>query len=248
LFAWRFVGKLLHKFMKQLQLRLSLAVVFLAAPLLSAATYDAFADFSVAANPNGVWAYGYSSTLSNLGLNFTPMNTGTNCNTGLECWQLNGGLPQIIKNGSGAPFSDGGSVLIPANELHLHPGSGGIYSILRWTAPTTGAYDIQGAFTVQDLSANSVTLDIVGLGYSDTFVSQPWGTQKPFSYTNTAITAGTSLYFAVGDAGNYTFDSTGLKLTITDAASGVPEPGSLSTAALGVLGGLGMYLRRRRNR
>jgi hypothetical protein len=233
--------------MKSFYTKLCRTAFLFAAPLLSAATYDPFADFSIAANPNGVWAYGYSGTLSNLGANFTLMNTGSACNTGLECWQVDGGLPQIIKNGSGVPFSNGGSVLIPANELHLHPGSGGIYSILRWTAPTTGAYDIQGAFTVQDLSPNSVTLDIVGLGYSDKFVNQPWGTQKPFSFNNTVITAGTNLYFAVGDDGNYTFDSTGLKLTITDA-SAVPEPGSLSTAALGALGGLGVYLRRRRSR
>jgi hypothetical protein len=234
-------------FMKQIHLQLSVALALLAAPVLSGATYDPIADFSLAANPNGVWAYGYSSTLSNLGVNFTPMNTGTNCAVGLQCWQLNNALPQIIKNVSGVPYAVG-TVVVPTDELHLHPGQGGIYSILRWTAPATGAYDIEGAFSVQDISANSVTLHIEGLGYSDSFVSQPLGTQKSFSYNNTPIAAGTSLYFAVGDAGDYTFDSTGLELTITDSASGVPEPGSLSTAALGALGCLGVYLRRRRNR
>ena len=207
--------------MKSLYMTLCRTAFLLAAPILSAATYNPITDFSLAANPNGVWAYGYSTTLSNLGTNFALMNTAVNCAAGLDCWNLNSGLPQIVRNGSGATFADG-TVVIPTDELHMHPGSGGIYVILRWTAPTAGSYDIEGAFTVQDISANSVTLNIEGLGYSDTFVSQALGTQKSFSYNNTLITAGTSLYFAVGDAGNYTFDSTGLKLTIEDSASPVP--------------------------
>ena len=173
-------------------MKLCRAAFLLAAPVLSAATYDPIVDFSLAANPNGVWAYGYSTTLSDLGTNFNLMNTGVSCGTGVGCWNSNSGLPQIVRNGSGATFADG-TVVIPTDELHLHPGSGGIYAILRWTAPTAGAYDIEGAFTVQDTSANSVTLNIDGLGYSDTFVSQPLGTQKSFSYNNTLITAGTSL-------------------------------------------------------
>ena len=234
--------------MKSIYTKLCRTAFLLAVPVLSAATYDPITDFSLAANPNGVWAYGYSTTLSDLGTNFTLMNTAVSCGTGLDCWNVNNGLPQIIRNASGSTFSNGGTVVVPTDELHLHPGFGGIYSILRWTAPTTGAYDIEGAFTVQDTSANSVTLNIEGLGYSDTFVGQALGTQKSFSYNNTLITAGTSLYFAVGDAGNYTFDSTGLKLTIADSESSVPEPGSLTTAVIGAFGGIGLWVRRRRNR
>jgi hypothetical protein len=207
------------------------------------ATYNVVADFSSASNPNGVWAYGYSSTLTNLDSNFALYTDASlSCWTGIECWNAPAtGVPDIGRNTTGSLLNFATTVHVPVDQLHMHPYAD-TYSIVRWTAPGSGTYLFDGAWFVQDDHAESVTLDIVGLGYSSTFSNQLLGASKPFSELQ-YLAQGENIYFAVGPNGSYYYDSTGLTLTV----AGVPEPGSLQLGLLGVLGLIGAgYFRARR--
>ncbi len=62
---------------------------------------------------------------------------------------------------------------------------------------------------------------------------------RPFDF-NATLAAGERVSFLLGAAGNYTFDSTGIALTVTSAADGgvggVPEPAAWAMMLIGFFG------------
>ncbi len=131
-------------------LRLFLAsVLALAAPSFSNAQhYDPSADFSIANNPNGVWSYGWQSTLGSIFNLYSEVLPNGHDLADFPLWHLNNNPPLIVKNATG-------NIVVPPNttityqveQLALHPGSAGQYSTLRWTAPSTGSYFLAAAFS-----------------------------------------------------------------------------------------------------
>ena len=228
-----------------------LAAALSATAPANAATYDAVGDFSIASNPNGVWAYGTGlagSTFTALPVSGTSL-LGSNS---FDYWQVTDPVdlvPLVGKNVGSDPiiFS---TVLVPTGVLEVHPGPS-TDTIVQFTAPTAGSYTLSTSFELLDISPSGVTAEVYNNGtqlFSDTLTSPGanQGTDTPgqsVSFSDTLhLNAGDTLSFAVNNDGNFLFDSTGLTATISSA---VPEPASWAMMLAG-FGGLGAAMRMRR--
>ena len=123
--------------------------------------FNAAADFSLNSNPNGVWTYGYSTTLG--GTFILDANTGTTIsgNPNFSYWDANivfTGTPGVYKNTSATNQQAGGLNLEPG-QLALHPGPHGEVSIVRWTSPDAGNLSLNAIFTGRD-NINGTTTDV----------------------------------------------------------------------------------------
>jgi len=106
--------------------------------------YDVAKDFSITSNPNGVWSYGYETSLgSSLQLYDEPMTEVFGA-PGLQAWlssQVQASLaPNVFYNSTASDITYGGSARLAAHSVSFHPGPDGEYSVIRWTAPTAGTY------------------------------------------------------------------------------------------------------------
>ena len=191
--------------------------------------YDAVNDFSITSNPNGVWSYGSLSSLA--GGNFAYFTSSGNNNHGLDAWVHGASVPNfesIAKNVTNADVvSNQGHV--PPNLLNLD-GESGIADV-RWTAPTTGVYNISGLFQRLDYTNTPVSVRVLlngtALFSADNFAT--YNGQEVFNFSNLTLAAGSVLDFAEG-APQYNNDSTGLSVTIS---STVPEPSALALCFIG---------------
>jgi hypothetical protein len=191
--------------------------------------YDAVSDFSITANPNGVWSYGWSATLGG------PLNLYTNtdstCYTGISAWSLYTcttflPAPQILHNNTDhvihlAVFPQ---IAVPPTNLLLHPVAAGEYRVLQWTAPNAGIFKIRALYQGLD-AAGPTTTDVHVLVQSaktqittSLLGGQIQSYELPMTATFPAVklSAGDTVSFAVGFGadGNYNFDSTGLRAVI----------------------------------
>jgi len=206
--------------------------------------YDAVSDFSASANPNGVWSYGWSATLGGP-LNLYTISDST-CYKGDSAWgeyPCSGGdipPPKLSHNNTNhvislAPHFP--NITIPPTLLLLHPGPAGEYSVLRWTAPSSGLFRISTIFSGLDFDGPTST-DVHILVYraktqtttyllsSQIFYSYDlplvWPSPAPGNQYLTArpdmeLAAGDTVSVAVGFGvdGDYGFDSTGVEARIT---------------------------------
>lgn len=217
------------------------AVALATAASAGATTWNAVADFANA-NPNGVWGYGYSNTVSS----FTAYDVNGACQPGLACWSSSAWNYSLVP----AVISVGGStqtyftVTQTPDVLNVHPGAnsqarnGGddLDSIVRFTAPTSGNYRYSGFFRLLDWAQpNTVN---VHAGTFSAALSGGFGATAPFS-GSVFLNSGDSLDFRVNRAGDYYYDSTGLSATVS-----VPEPATWAMM-IGGFGAAGAMLRRR---
>lgn len=129
------------------------ALLFCAAPSRAVAqAWEAAADYSSAANPNGAWSYGWTPLSGGPLTLFT--NFGPFCG-GVGGWRLTGpgtfNLPLAGKNQSASTLCCT-TVRMPPGRLILHPGFNGQKAVLRWTAPQAGQYYVSAAFGGLDFS------------------------------------------------------------------------------------------------
>ena len=213
------------------------------------AGYDAAADFSPTSNPNGVWSYGYSTTLGGTFNLYTSHGNFLNPDgtpTGLDSWNQNIGLgnPAVIHNGTNAPLYVAGSALYLPGQLAFHPGPDGENSIIRFTAPTTATYALASSFV--GLDDTGTTSDVhVFLNEVPLFngLINGYGAMDTFS-TSLNLKAGDQVDFIVGYGTNHTYfaDTTGISATF----STVPEPSSVVLVAIAGVGLAGARFWRRR--
>lgn len=183
-------------------------------------TYNPVTDFSPSSNPAGVWTYGYrvsaGAPFGFLPANDDPHALGANIHT----WYLPNpyNLPLIVRNNMGANFIGYGATW-PPDMLNLHPGGSGEKSVLRWTAPASGAVTISGRF--EGLNAPTpTTTDVTVIHNTATLLSgsinlNGSGNSTPISLSRTVAT-GDIIEFVVGYGnGDVQQDSTGLAATIT---------------------------------
>ena len=216
-------------------------------PITSSATiYNPATDFSTSVNPTGVWSYGWSQTLGapfNIDTTVIQNLGGVN---GVAQWQGNqppgaDGNPSVFKNTTASQQTIS-SILIPAGDLAMHPGSADQDSVIQFKAPTAGQYLISGSFFGLDqvgptstdihvLVNNNALFNGVVNGYG------PGTGTPPFFGLTVTLAAGGIIDFAVGDdsgsgrdagGANFSYDSTGLAATIT----AVPEPTTMVAGAL----------------
>lgn len=206
--------------------------------------YDNANEFSIAANPNGVWSYGYSSTLGGA---FNAFTTSASASNGLQSWFTPSvqdlGTPLVYRNASLDPISIA-TATIGGLEAGFHPGPTTL-AIFRFTAPTAGSYFVEASFFTHDSNATGVDVHVLQDGSSALF-SAPLAHSgaETFTFWSGAVSlaSGSTLDFAVSNAGNYFYDSTGLGVQI----AAVPEPQTYVLLGIG-LGLVGFASRRRRS-
>lgn len=200
---------------------MGLAVVGFAQPVL----YDATADFTVnVPNPNGVWAYGYTTDLSVTTL--TPF-AGYSSDANAFAWVTNIslGTPSIYKVTTASPING-----VAPGQLALHPGPTGEYAVLAFTAPATGQYALTAQFFAGDSGLTNALIVINGDTASPAFSFPDTGV-NPVASGNFSLALGDQVRLAVGAPGSFLFGSTPLTATLTFTP--VPEPGAFALLALG---------------
>jgi hypothetical protein len=210
---------------------------------VNAVIFDAVKDFSLAANPNGVWTYGDLGNFT--APSFVPFTqafadpsggasmaektrfssggtNGSNNNSiaGTQAWGNLLPVPnnsEILKNDTGANLTYEGSITQPADELNLSVESSA--PSLRFTAPATADYSVTGHFDRIDSSNNSaVSVEILQdqttvLHSLTNFLT--YGQPDPFNIV-VHLTAGETLDFAAVADASPLYDSTGLHLVIVE--------------------------------
>jgi hypothetical protein len=210
-----------------------------------AATYSAVGEFSSSTSNGPVWGYGTGVT----GTSFAPYaNFVAGClGSGFACWQTPTPVdlvPTVIANLTGST-QDVSTIVFPDDVLLLHPGpvspAGFTDSIVQFTAPTAGKYDVSGFFETLDVDSHGVGVTIAANGdILNSWALPGHGIQNFNELVNLA--AGQTIDFGVSvDDGDFYFDSTGLSATITS----VPEPGAWALILLG-FSALGVAMRSRR--
>lgn len=185
---------------------------------------DANADFPAGSpNPNGVWTYGYETSL---GGSLTKFKDYVSDFYGYG-WSAN--------LGSGAPafFHIKNSVNgINSGETGLHGGPKDEYAVLRYTSASTGTFDILGTWRGPGDIGNT---DIYLLINNVTVNSSPSTTTTGlFSQTNIFLNTGDTVDLVLGTGGDtYFYDSTPVNLQILQSSQAVPEPTSLLIYGLG---------------
>jgi hypothetical protein len=115
------------------------------------AAHDAAAEFN-ATNPNGVWSYGYGWN----GGDFTASPTYSV--GGAFAYRGGGASPNgwrgLHKNLTAQPQQREVGLVFPPDALVMHPGNSvSPLTKIRFTAPTTGCYDVDVTWTTLDLQA-----------------------------------------------------------------------------------------------
>jgi hypothetical protein len=200
---------------------MTLCCAILSAVPATAQTFDPAVDFSTSANPSGVWSYGWTQTL---GSSFILDAIREN-NSGLDFWE--GSIvgdprtlfPYVVHNGTDSTIAVFGTVSVAAGQLGLHPGPGGEYSVVRWTAPAPGSYSVTAAFRGIDFGPTTTDVHVLQNGVSlfDGAVSALGS--GPTYVGVQSISTGDTIDFVVGYGANQTYfnDSTGLAASIVAA-------------------------------
>jgi len=204
----------------------SVAVLFFFLQASSAQTqnattvdYDAARDFSIVSNPNGVWSYGWTSSLG------SPLNlytvTDTSSVPGISAWLRSGTYyidpPLIAHNDTDSVICV--PVCVPPAYLNVHPGPNDELTVVRWTAPTSGNFFVQGVVVGLDSGGPTTTGFYLVRNSSDILFSTQTNVYRlPVSFHHVlTLSAGDTLDFAVdfGQNGNYFGDSTGIQFKVT---------------------------------
>jgi hypothetical protein len=184
--------------------------------------WDAASEFNDsenpdAANPSGVWSYGWKKTLTG---KFVPATTRANDPPHTSGWSSASGYPYIGHNTHAIPITvNMNPVVLPPLALALHPGPNNEYAVVRFTAPADGTYKVSGQFYALDDNAAGTATDVWVLpneSKTGAFSGKVdyYGGAKSASFTSTVfqLKKGNTLDFQVGYGANknYEYDSTGL--------------------------------------
>jgi hypothetical protein len=167
--------------------------------------WDISVDFPVAGVPSP-WSSGQTATLGAAFFRNNVYGPGP----GEIYWSGGTSFPYLIKNLS--PLAHG----IPTNYAALHPGcEKPDYAVLRWTAPQAGSYLVNGKFLAGHNGAVSTHVLRNGLASSPLLaVAVTYVDEALPPNTTLSLTAGETLDFVVGNAGNCNSDSTPLEVRI----------------------------------
>src|SRR5712692_6647145 len=192
--------------------------------------FSAAGSFSNTSNPNGVWSYGFTTTL---GGGFTLYTiSGTTFLSGEVGWF--GPIPGA-PNAPGYPLVVATPVGTP-ELLDMGPGPGGEYTVVRWTAASKGVWGVVGRF--QGLGRTSSDVHVLSNGTS-LFDAALFGSDSAQFALTMRTQPGDTIDFAVGFGPdrNFDFDSTGLEAVIAPHLydfTAINFPGANLTVANGL--------------
>lgn len=168
--------------------------------------YSASQNFSFTLNPSSVWSYGFTTSVGGAFSLYTT--SGTTFSSGEAGWfgPIPGatapGFPLVVAQPGGIP-----------SVLDMGPGPSS-YTVVRWTAPSRGRWDVVGQFFGTGLTTGDVHVLCNGAAV---FNSPLNGSDAaPFSLAIDVV-PGDTIDFAAGPGpgGNNDFDPTGFNVTIT---------------------------------
>ncbi len=165
---------------------------------------DLALDFSNTENPNGAWIFGYtmSSPEGDAGA-LIPFTTSTESLPDVHSWidptHVNLNAPTVFHNGSNSPVNG-----TAPGEAALHPGSVEEYAIARWTAPVAGDYAVKVQFKEGDQGDTNGLLLHNGV----VLVNEESTSTNAVHDVNVTLAAGDTLDVAVGNKGNFNYDTT----------------------------------------
>jgi hypothetical protein len=187
-------------------------------PTRATPDYDAVQDFSIMSNPNGVWSYGWLFSLG------SPLNlyavTDTTSISGMSAWLEAGTYsanPPYVAHNDTSNVICFLSFCVPPGYLHLHPGPNNEVTVVRWTAPSSGVFCVEGAVAGLDHPTTTSFYEVLNtttILFSATIDSH----RSPHLFRHMlTVSAGYTLDFAVdfGQDGNYLSDSTGIQFKVT---------------------------------
>jgi hypothetical protein len=188
-------------------------------------TWDATKDFG-ASNPNRAWSYGYGTTGTSFTLDPIYNPDCAQFTSGFVCWtaRILVNTPLVGFNTTGVWFHEF-QELFPPDALLVHPGPyDGQDTIVRWTAPLAGYYNISGFFEILATDPTGIVGLVFENGtllYSRELLGPPAqfpdkaGGREDFYFSKLFLNAGDVISFGVNKDGNWDEDSTGFNATIT---------------------------------
>ena len=204
----------------------------------AAPIYDLANDLSLTANPNGVWTYGFRSTLAGE-LSFytnrtTFFDTGSGGGAMAVLYGSPGFYPSLFYNNTSLPYEsiDPGPGLLPG-QLTLHANLG-LLSVTRFTSPSAGTFliDVEFYGVTSDTTSVFVLLNGTPL-LSGSHAGFSSGNEVRYRQVHT-LAAGDLVEFAVGDGGNGSanYDWLGLEARVSSTEAAVPEPAAITNLLL----------------
>ena len=185
--------------------------------------HDLERDYSTNANPSGVWSLGWAGTLGGA---FNLYTHHGYSQEGFDYWLKGPGGPASVYHN---PRSNTVSGFAPG-DIWFGPGVQGNpdnYSVIRFTAPESGAYDLGVAVRPYiDSGAGDTDFHVLrnGTQLYGVFLA---GNAAPTSYSNNVLlAAGDTIEFAIGRGADNSESGSGLKikaqLALTEAHSVSP--------------------------
>jgi hypothetical protein len=207
--------------MKLLNFAVAIALMLLVGLAASAQTYNVVTDFSLASNPNGVWSYGYLAT-PRAPLTLYTFSDDQNCVSGISFWGLYLGpcsLLPVLGHNDTKGIVCWATDCLPPNYVVTSPGYEGQLGVVRWTAPASGTYGLQGAVMGTDcVYPTSTDLRVIRNSTQELFRTAVNNCDVPLSFQyQISFSAGDTLDFVVdwGRNGNPYGDGTGIQFKVT---------------------------------
>lgn len=193
-------------------------------PFTYSEDFDAGRDFSAVQNPVGAWTYGVAPALGQA----IGIDAATGIDGCLDTWSGDNLHPVVGRNRT-ATTCNQYSWSWPPGMIGLHPDNTPEYGVIRFTAPETGRYLVDGRFLCID-SVVSCTVHVAIQHNQVTLFERAINTSfapEAFSF-EIDLTLGDWLDFTQGNGGNhYNYDQMVMDARIRPAAvfsDGFEEP------------------------
>jgi hypothetical protein len=138
-----------------------------------------------------------------------------------------------------------GTVQFEDGYVNMHPGENLDLSLIAFIAPVAATIPLLESSRIMTRSAAT---SVLGAG---TQFLAPMSLPSVFNPVGINFTqrlsAGQAVYFTVGASGEYSYDSVGLKLSVSDDLGQVPEPSTWALTAIGSVAAVVARARRRSN-
>lgn len=173
---------------------------------------DLALDFSNTANPNGEWTFGYTmaSPEGDAGalIPFTTPKESMGVHLWFDPTHVSLDAPSVFHNASTGPVNG-----VAPGEVALHPGSVQEYAVARWTAPSAGKVAVKVQFKEGDQGDTNGLLLHNGV----VLVNEDSTSTNVVHDVKVTLAKGDTLDVAVGNKGDFNYDSTPVIFSIHTA-------------------------------